>query len=99
MPTYEYKCKVCGHRFEEFQKMSDEPLRECPKCSCEVERLIHGGSGVIFKGGGWYVTEYGKGKSSASVGAKGSEPSDSKADEKPEEKPPKEKDKPAVKED
>jgi len=61
MPTYEYECKVCGHAFEVFQAMSDQPLKDCPKCGKEVRRLIFGGTGVIFKGSGFYVTDKGKG--------------------------------------
>jgi putative FmdB family regulatory protein len=57
MPTYEYECKDCGHTFEVFQNMSDAPLKECPECGKEVRRLINGGSGVIFKGSGFYVTD------------------------------------------
>ncbi|MDR3275637.1 MAG: zinc ribbon domain-containing protein [Treponema sp.] len=57
MPTYEYECKTCGHHFELFQKMSDEPVKTCPRCSREVRRLINGGSGIIFKGSGFYVTD------------------------------------------
>ncbi len=50
--------------------MSDPPLCECPECGGELQRIIYGGTGVIFKGSGWYVTDYGKGKSSATVGSK-----------------------------
>jgi putative FmdB family regulatory protein len=57
MPTYDYECKSCGHAFEAFQNMSDIPLKDCPKCGMEVRRLINGGSGVIFKGSGFYVTD------------------------------------------
>jgi putative FmdB family regulatory protein len=57
MPTYEYECKSCGHAFEIFQSMSDDPLKDCPECGKEVRRLINGGSGVIFKGSGFYVTD------------------------------------------
>ena len=57
MPTYEYECKKCSHRFEVFQAMSDEPLKKCKKCGKEVRRLIFGGAGVIFKGSGFYVTD------------------------------------------
>ncbi|MCL2214906.1 MAG: FmdB family transcriptional regulator [Treponema sp.] len=57
MPTYEYECKSCGHNFEIFQSMSDQPLKECPECGREVRRLIFGGTGVIFKGSGFYVTD------------------------------------------
>ena len=57
MPTYEYKCKSCGHSFDAFQNIKDEPLKVCPECGKELRRLINGGSGVIFKGGGFYVTD------------------------------------------
>ena len=59
MPTYGYECKSCGHSFDVFQSMSDEPLKTCPKCRKKVRRLINGGTGVIFKGGGFYVTDRG----------------------------------------
>ena len=58
MPTYEYECSKCGHRFELFQQMSDEPRKRCPECRGKVERLISGGAGVIFKGSGFYETDY-----------------------------------------
>jgi len=57
MPTYDYECKKCGHIFEVFQSISEEPLKECPKCGYEVRRLIGGGAGIIFKGSGFYVTD------------------------------------------
>ena len=57
MPTYEYKCSVCGHTFEMFQSMKDEPLKVCPKCCGEVRRLIGTGAGLIFKGSGFYATD------------------------------------------
>jgi len=57
MPTYEYECKKCSHRFEVFQSMSDEPIKKCPECGKEVRRLVSGGAGVIFKGSGFYVTD------------------------------------------
>jgi putative FmdB family regulatory protein len=57
MPTYEYECKSCGHTFEIFQSMKEDPLKNCPKCGKEIRRLINGGSGVIFKGPGFYVTD------------------------------------------
>jgi len=57
MPTYEYECKSCSHNFETFQSMSDQPLKECPRCGKEVRRIIFGGTGVIFKGSGFYVTD------------------------------------------
>lgn len=58
MPTYEYECTKCDHQFERFQSMSDEPLKRCPKCRCKVKRLIGTGSGIIFKGSGFYQTDY-----------------------------------------
>ncbi len=58
MPTYEYECSKCGHKFEEFQKMSDKPVAPCPKCKGNGQRLISGGAGFIFKGSGFYHTDY-----------------------------------------
>ena len=58
MPTYEYECKQCGLHFERFQKISDQPLRTCPVCDGIVRRLISAGSGIIFKGHGFYATDY-----------------------------------------
>jgi putative FmdB family regulatory protein len=51
MPTYEYECKACGHRFERQQRGTDAPVAECPECRGEVRRLISGGAGFIVKGG------------------------------------------------
>ena len=59
MPTYEYECKSCGHTFDAFQSMKDEPLKICPECGKGIRRLINGGTGVIFKGTGFYVTDKG----------------------------------------
>jgi putative FmdB family regulatory protein len=59
MPTYEYKCDACGHRFEKFQSMSAAPIRRCPNChKNKVRRLIGTGAGLIFKGSGFYITDY-----------------------------------------
>ncbi len=58
MPTYEYLCKNCGHEFEEFQSMSAEPLKVCPKCNKEIIRKIGTGGGLVFKGSGFYITDY-----------------------------------------
>ena len=58
MPTYEYECKTCGYQFEEFQSIADPPLKKCPKCGGLVERLISGGGGLLFKGSGFYITDY-----------------------------------------
>ena len=59
MPTYEYECETTRRRFELFQKMTDEPLCECPECGGKVRRLIGSGAGIIFKGSGFYSTDYG----------------------------------------
>lgn len=61
MPTYEYQCENCGYKFEKFQKMSDKPIKKCPKCEKSVNRLIGAGIGIIFKGSGFYSTDYKKG--------------------------------------
>ncbi|MGC2353813.1 MAG: FmdB family zinc ribbon protein [Candidatus Udaeobacter sp.] len=66
MPTYEYSCQKCGQNFEAFQSMRDEPFRECPKDLCrlpkwghgKVKRLLGTGAGLIFKGSGFYTTDY-----------------------------------------
>ncbi len=57
MPTYDYECAKCGFTFEEFQSISEEPIKKCPKCKGKVQRLICGGAGVLFKCGGFYVTD------------------------------------------
>ena len=59
MPTYDYRCDACGHAFEEFQQISKNPLRTCPKChKRKLRRLIGAGAAVIFKGSGFYQTDY-----------------------------------------
>ena len=57
MPTYEYRCTKCGHEFDLFQRMSDEPVADCPECGEPAERLISRGAGLLFKGEGFYITE------------------------------------------
>jgi putative FmdB family regulatory protein len=69
MPTYEYKCNSCGHSFETVQGMNDKPLSRCPKCKSALRRVINGGMGIIFKGSGFYTTDYKK--SSALTGGNG----------------------------
>lgn len=59
MPTYEYRCEH-GHTFERVQKMSDKPVSKCPVCGAHAVRVISGGQGMIFKGSGFYITDYGK---------------------------------------
>ena len=59
MPTYEYACAKCGQHFDAFQSMRDEPFRECPKERCRLlKRLLGTGAGIIFKGSGFYSTDY-----------------------------------------
>jgi putative FmdB family regulatory protein len=59
MPTYEYQCPE-GHVFEKFQKMTDKPAAKCPVCGKAATRKISGGAGLVFKGSGFYITDYGK---------------------------------------
>ena len=60
MPTYGYECLKCGHHFDVSQGMNDKPLQKCPKCEGKVKRLIGSGAGIIFKGPGFYATDYRK---------------------------------------
>lgn len=77
MPTYEYLCAE-GHAFERFQKMSDRPVTKCPTCGAKASRKVSGGQGLIFKGSGFYITDYGKdgkGPRKAESDGAGSKPS------------------------
>src|SRR5215207_1243022 len=59
MPTYEYQCDACRNRFEKFQSMTAAPIKKCPKCGKnKVRRLVSAGAGIIFKGSGFYITDY-----------------------------------------
>ena len=58
MPTYEYRCVKCKKKFEMLQRMSEKPIKKCPKCGGKAERLIGAGAGLIFKGTGFYITDY-----------------------------------------
>ena len=58
MPTYQYRCPSCGHEFEQFQSITDNPVESCPKCGSTPQRLISGGAGLLFKGSGFYITDY-----------------------------------------
>ena len=79
MPTYDYRCQACGHEFEEFHPISQPALRKCPKCGKpKLERLIGSGAGILFKGGGFYQTDYRsesykRGESSEKDGGKAAE--------------------------
>lgn len=80
MPTYGYLCKSCSFEFEEFQKISDKVLRRCPKCKKQsLIRIIGGGAGLVFKGSGFYLTDYKKSSTSTSD----SSPAPSKKPETP----------------
>jgi putative FmdB family regulatory protein len=71
MPTYEYECRQCRHRFELFQSITEEPVKRCPKCGKNAaRRLFGGGLGIIFKGSGFYTTDYKR--SGAVTGGNGS---------------------------
>ena len=59
MPTYEYECAACNHRFEKYQSMTEKAIKKCPKCGkARAQRVISGGAGVLFKGSGFYQTDY-----------------------------------------
>ncbi|MBL8763962.1 MAG: zinc ribbon domain-containing protein [Phycisphaerae bacterium] len=90
MPTYDYRCKSCGHEFEQFQSMTASPIRKCPKCARQMlERLIGTGAAVLFKGSGFYQTDYRSEsyKKSADAETKPPTKADSKSETKGESKP------------
>lgn len=103
MPTYEYVCSKCGHEFEKFQSMSESPLTVCPKELCgqkkwgkgKVKKQIGAGAGLIFKGSGFYITDYrsekykaaAKKESGTGETKSSSSPSESKSSAKTESKP------------
>ena len=86
MPTYDYKCQKCGDVFEYFQKMTDKPLEVCEVCGGELKRLIGAGLGPIFKGSGFYQTDYKVNSSSASNTSSSKESSTTTTDKKSENK-------------
>jgi putative FmdB family regulatory protein len=92
MPTYEYACQACGHAWEATQRMSDDPLRDCPSCGKpKAKRQISAGTGFILKGGGWYSDLYGSPKkksdgASPGAGSDGSEGAGKGAEKAPAEK-------------
>jgi putative FmdB family regulatory protein len=86
MPTYEYRCPACGTDFEKFQKMSDPPEAECPSCGEAATRRMSAGAGLVFKGSGFYITDYrGEGYKKAAEADKGGSPAPAAAsgDSKP----------------
>ncbi len=91
MPTYDYVCVKHGHCFEAYQSMKDKPLTKCPKCKGKVQRQIGTGAGIIFKGAGFYATDYKKSSASPATESKTSEtksteskPAEKKAESKKE---------------
>jgi putative FmdB family regulatory protein len=87
MPTYGYRCGSCGHQFEISQKMSDEPLKTCPKCQGKLSKVLYP-VGISFKGSGFYTTDYkGSGKDSSKSSSNGVAPSkEGSSESKPEPK-------------
>lgn len=81
MPTYEYECLRCGHHFERFQSMKAEPLKRCPKCRCKVRRLLGAGAGILFKGSGFYETDYKRTGRAEGAAAEKKATSESKGDD------------------
>jgi putative FmdB family regulatory protein len=90
--TYDYVCTQCGHQWEAEQRISEQPLRDCPACGqSSARRQITGGQGFLLRGGGWYSDLYGlksgskaeKGSSGSSAGSRPESPSDSKATSTP----------------
>jgi putative FmdB family regulatory protein len=103
MPTYEYRCEKCGHEFEEFQAITAKPIKKCPQCGkLTVKRLISAGVGIIFRGSGFYETDYrseqykaaakkdsesGKPESAAATDAKSDGKTGAKSESKPDARP------------
>lgn len=81
MPTYVYRCKNCEHQFEVVQRISDEPLRDCPECGGTIGRLLFP-VGIVFKGSGFHVNDYPSSRSSGGNGRKTDEKSQSKSESK-----------------
>lgn len=87
MPTYSYVCDACDHQFDDFHSMSQDPLKKCPNCGkLKLRRLIGAGAGLIFKGSGFYITDYAKKSPSGESGEKQGSKNDSKKDSKTETK-------------
>ncbi len=80
MPTYEYQCDACGHAFEKFQSIMAAPVKVCPKCGKrKVRKLISAGAGLIFKGSGFYITDYREGTYSKDAKADSAAPAEAKS--------------------
>jgi len=91
MPTYDYRCAACGHRFERFESINDDATKACPKCGKKkARRMLGTGAGLIFKGSGFYTTDYKRASGGDSGGEKDKEPekkSDAKEKKKGEKEP------------
>jgi len=97
MPTYEYKCNACGNKFEKFQSITAAPIRRCPACGKDkAQRLIGTGAGMIFKGSGFYITDYRSDSYKEKAKAEGGS-SDSKSTDSSDAKPSSSDSKPATK--
>ena len=83
MPTYDYKCLECENTFEVFQKITEDPITNCPKCNGKVKRLIGAGAGPIFKGSGFYQTDYKNGSKKPESCSKVSDNKNAKTPAKP----------------
>ena len=81
MPTYEYLCRVCSHRFETWQKMTDDPLTTCPECGGVIRRVLFP-AGVVFKGSGFYKTDYANKPAETKSESKGESKTETKSDGK-----------------
>ena len=78
MPTYDYECTKCGHTFEVFHAVNSSPRKRCPRCEGKIKKLISAGSGLIFKGSGFYITDYKKKDSGNQVSSEKSQSTDKK---------------------
>ena len=87
MPTYDYRCDACGHTFDAFQSMSEDALVDCPKCGePKLRRLIGAGAGIIFKGSGFYETDYKRSRTDPKKESKSESKTESKSETKSESK-------------
>ena len=87
MPTYDYKCPKCGTEFQAVQKITAKPGAKCPKCGAKAERQITGGAGLVFKGSGFYLTDYGRAGQSRKSDSESSGGSEKAADKPAADKP------------
>jgi len=87
MPTYDYSCSGCGHRFERFEAITEEGLKPCPRCGkSKARRMLGTGAGIIFKGSGFYVTDYKRPRASEPGKASGTEKKTARREKKEEPK-------------